>query len=116
VHDPLTSKRLLVFSGVFVMGLYDVLGNACESGEDRNDDDLADTLAIPRMGNTGSFRVNRGGSWLVHSNRLKAYFRDFYPADQHRSAIGFRVVCVRSPASPDDETEVTGGDCRQNAP
>jgi len=75
-------------------GLYDMLGNVYEWCEDWKGPYPDGSVTDPGGPSTGTFRTIRGGSWSVHENRTKAHFRDFFPPEQHRADIGFRVVAV----------------------
>jgi len=79
-------------------GLYDMLGNVYEWCGDWKGEYLGEDLKDPRGPREGTFRVVRGGSWLVHDNRVRSYFRDFLTPDELRDDVGFRVVAV-APAS-----------------
>jgi len=77
-------------------GLYDMLGNVYEWCEDWKDAYPSGHVTDPRGPSSGSFRVVRGGSWLIHANRARSYFRDFLGPDDRRDDVGFRVVAVVS--------------------
>ncbi len=75
-------------------GLFDMLGNVYEWCEDWKGAYPSGRVTDPRGPTTGSFRVARGGSWLVHANRARPDFRDFFAPDERRDDLGFRVVAV----------------------
>jgi formylglycine-generating enzyme required for sulfatase activity len=75
-------------------GLYDVLGNVYEWCEDWKGAYPSGSVTDPRGPSGGSARVVRGGSWLIHANRARSYFRDFLTPDERREDVGFRIVAV----------------------
>jgi formylglycine-generating enzyme required for sulfatase activity len=79
-------------------GLNDMLGNVYEWCEDWREAYAGENATDPRGPSSGWARVVRGGSWLIHANRARSYFRDFFPPDERRDDIGFRVVAdARTP-------------------
>ncbi len=75
-------------------GLYDMLGNVYEWCEDWKGAYPGGNVTDPRGPSGGSARVARGGSWMVHANRTRSYFRDFFAPDHRRDDIGLRVVAA----------------------
>jgi formylglycine-generating enzyme required for sulfatase activity len=75
-------------------GLHDMLGNVYEWCEDWKDEYPSGNVTDPRGPSSGSGRVVRGGSWLIHANRARSYFRDFFMPDCRRDDVGFRVVAT----------------------
>ena len=59
-------------------GLNGILGNVYEWCEDWKDAYPGGTVTDPQGASSGSARVARGGSWLVHDNRTRSCFRDFF--------------------------------------
>jgi formylglycine-generating enzyme required for sulfatase activity len=76
-------------------GLYDMLGNVYEWCGDAKSDYPSGSVADPRGPTVGFGRVVRGGSWMVHANRVTPRFRDHLAPDERRDDVGFRVVAVR---------------------
>ncbi len=81
------------------LGLYDMLGNAWEWCHDRigrYPEDLAqedqDVALDPLGAVTGSFRVNRGGSFSTTSHYLRAAQRNRFDAETKIHGLGFRLV------------------------
>lgn len=82
-------------------GLYDMLGNVWEWTEDAAEWDseknqvVTDTYqdsATDPLGTTGSWRVNRGGSWSNGARICRAAIRDAYSPGYRSGHLGFRLV------------------------
>ncbi len=75
-------------------GLYDMLGNVYEWCEDWVDIYPREMVTDPHGPSSGSRRVARGGSWFVHANRTRSYFRDSFNPEYRFADMGFRIVAV----------------------
>lgn len=77
-------------------GLHDMAGNAWEWTWDRMGNYSADTRYDPRGPDTGSQRIQRGGSWWNYVDQANNYQRLPFPPDgtDDYGMIGFR--CVRA--------------------
>jgi len=75
-------------------GLFDMLGNVYEWCEDWKGPYPSGEVTDPHGPSEGPGRIVRGGSWMVHSNRTRAEFRDFLAPDDRRDDLGFRIVAV----------------------
>ena len=73
-------------------GLYDMLGNVYEWSEDWKGPYPDVAVTDPLGPSEGPGRVVRGGSWLVHANRVRCWFRDVLPPDERRDDAGLRIV------------------------
>jgi len=75
-------------------GLYDMLGNVYEWCEDWKDEYPSGNVTNPRGPSSGLSRVARGGSWFVHANRSRAFFRDGFNPEHRCHDGGFRVTAT----------------------
>jgi formylglycine-generating enzyme required for sulfatase activity len=75
-------------------GLFDMAGNVQEWCWDRYAADGYKTSGKkdPKGGDTGSDRVNRGGSWYGNAGKCRVARRDFFPPNTAIGSLGFRVV------------------------
>jgi sulfatase modifying factor 1 len=75
-------------------GLFDMAGNIQEWCWDRYAADGYKTSgkADPKGGDTGSERVNRGGSWYGNAGKCRVARRDYSTPDTATGSLGFRVV------------------------
>lgn len=77
-------------------GLYDMIGNVQEWNEDWYGDKNYDKpqLADLKGGNSGNFRVLRGGSWNYYARdgRLRLSYRNGSNPSTRFSHNGFRIV------------------------
>lgn len=72
-------------------GLYDMSGNVWEWCWDWYGSISSDT---PDAGSaSGSYRCQRGGSWVSHANDAQVANRDYYGPSRRKYSYGFRVVC-----------------------
>lgn len=75
-------------------GLHDMHGNVWEWVQDRYDKDYyANSPEIDPAGpEKGTFRINRGGSWIYNSDYARCAFRHPNRAGLKRSRVGFRLA------------------------
>ena len=73
-------------------GLYDMLGNVQEWVWDWKESYSSGALVDPAGPASGSYRVNRGGSWNYDAWRVRAADRGDGSPSYRRGDLGFRPV------------------------
>ncbi len=73
-------------------GLHDMLGNVWEWVGDWHGEYPSGSVTDPAGPRTGSYRVNRGGSWSYGARIVRSAFRNFHSPGSRSSLIGFRLV------------------------
>ena len=86
------------------LGIYDMSGNVFEWCEDRYSKYPSYSQTNPTGPNSGSSRVNRGGSWIYYAGGSRVSFRYYFTPDSRLHFLGFRLCCQE----PQDEDPVTG--------
>jgi formylglycine-generating enzyme required for sulfatase activity len=80
------------------LGLHDMSGNVCEWCWDWKADYQTGTLTDYRGAGSGSYRVNRGGSWFYFASNCPVADRYYYFPYCQGSDFGFRILRpVQSP-------------------
>ncbi len=73
-------------------GLFDMLGNVWEWTADRYGPYVIPASPNPSGPTTGSYRVDRGGSWGDSGSYLRSATRSSYPPGNRTSYLGFRAA------------------------
>ncbi|MBP5515729.1 MAG: formylglycine-generating enzyme family protein [Bacteroidales bacterium] len=77
------------------LGLYDMSGNVSEWCSDWFGSYIILSQTNPEGSSSGSYRVNRGGSWGMHAWRCRVSDRNHFNASLHNFILGFRLVLVQ---------------------
>lgn len=78
-----------------VLGIYDMSGNVSEWCSDLYYDEYdIDKTTNPEEEFRGTYRVNRGGSWLNHYIYSRVAKRNFATPHQRIETIGFRIILI----------------------
>jgi formylglycine-generating enzyme required for sulfatase activity len=89
-------------------GLYDMHGNVWECCSDRYGDYPKGAVSDPTGPKGGSYRVLRGGSWIIEAAHCRSADRDGTTQDDRSDDLGFRLALSSQsgiPKSPEAESK-----------
>ena len=86
---PVTKKQANAW------GLYDMHGNVWEWCQDWYGDYPSGSVTDPEGISGGSYRVDRGGSWIILARNCRSAGRDYSAPGARGGALGFRLARTR---------------------
>ena len=96
-------------------GLYDMHGNVYEWCQDRFGSYFMSPTSDPTGPNSGSYRVNRGGSWNDFAQNCRSAYRHGDTPDGRGNFLGFRIV-LAAPAASISEPVPPPGPTEESTP
>ena len=75
------------------LGIYDMSGNVWEWCWDQYGDYSSGSQNNPRGSSSGSYRVNRGGSWYNYASNCRLANRNCNSPGNSYNDLGFRIAC-----------------------